>query len=684
MNRQQRRAASRNAKANCAAATRATFESLSEINALFDTAFRHLQSGNLAKAEELCRVICAADRNHADSIHVLGLIAHQRGQVDDAIGLMKRTVALNPQHAIAHNNLGVFLCQIGNFVDGRASYMKAITLKPDYAIALNNLGAALTRDDRPDEAVEYCQRALKLRPSYAEAHYNLASAFHLQGKPTEAVAHFGRAQELNGNYAEAKFAMCMAELPILYMDHTEISAARATYERRLRALLDEQNGSLASFAKAIGAAQPFQLAYQGYNDRELQSLYGSFVCRIMADRYPPASLTAFAALGEPVRVGFVSGYFRQHSNWKIPIKGWIAGLDRRHFRIFGYYTGTIRDTETAVAAKLCDHFVQGPLSDDDWRQAILADAPHVLIYPEVNMDPTAARLAAQRLAPVQCNSWGHPESSGFPTLDYYLSSELMEPSDGKEHYSERLICLPNLSIYYEPTAIQLASTNRQKLGLRSSATVFWCGQSLFKFLPQFDQIYPRIALEVVDCQFVFIHFPTSSHIKALFNRRLDQAFREHGLKFEEHCVILPQMDQSSFAAVMGQCDIVLDTIGWSGCNSTLESMQFDLPVVTMPGPLMRGRHSMAILSMMDVRQTIAEDVDEYVAIAVRLAKDLPWRMEIKSTIARNKHQVYCDEACISALEGFLMSVARDVHNKDMVLAQMIGLSASRSVNWWRR
>jgi protein O-GlcNAc transferase len=666
MNRHQRRAASRKAKTNFVTATRGANESLSDINALFDIAFRYFQSGDLAKAEVLCRAICAADPNHADSVHVLGLVAQQRGQLDDAIGLIKRAVTLNPQHAIAHNNLGVILCEIGNLDDARASYMKAINLKPDYAIALNNLGGAFTRDDRPDEAVDYCRRALKLKPSYAQAHYNIASAFHLQGKPTEAVAHFGRAQELNRNYAEAKFALCMAELPILYMDQTEIDARRAAYERRLRVLLDEQKQSLANLANAIGAAQPFQLAYQGYNDRELQSLYGSFVCRIMADRYPPVPLTSYAAPGEPVRVGLVSGYFRQHSNWKIPIKGWISRLDRRHFKLFGYHTGIIRDIETAAAAKLCDNFVQGPLSDDDWRQAILADAPHVLIYPEVGMNPTAARLAAQRLAPVQCNSWGHPETSGFPTLDYYLSSELMEPSDGKEHYSERLICLPNLSIYCEPTAIQPPSTNRLEFGLRSSATVFWCGQSLFKFLPQFDQIYPRIALDVADCQFVFIHFPASSNIKTMFNRRLDRAFRERGLKFEDHCVILPQLDQSSFAAVMGQCDIVLDSIGWSGCNSTLESMQFDLPVVTMSGPLMRGRHTMAILSLMNIRQTIAEDVDEYIAIAVRLAKDLSWRMGIKSAIARNKHKIYGDNACISALEDFLIRVAQGAHNQDMV------------------
>src|SRR5262249_13389698 len=157
--------------------------------------------------------------------------------------------------------------------------------------------------------------------------------------------------------------------------------------------------------------------------------YGELVCRLMAERYPAPELPAPPRAGEPVRVGIVSGYFRQHSNWKIPIRGWMIGLDRERFRLFGYHLGPERDDATDEAAALCERFVRGPLSVEGWRAAIAADRPHVLIYPEVGMHPMAARLAALRLAPVQCNSWGHPDTSGFPTLDYYLSSDLMEPAD---------------------------------------------------------------------------------------------------------------------------------------------------------------------------------------------------------------------------------------------------------------
>src|SRR5262249_1315070 len=351
-------------------------------------------------------------------------------------------------------------------------------------------------------------------------------------------------------------------------------------------------------------------------------------------------------------------YFLRHSNWKIPIRGWLSQLDRSRFQIFGYHTGSERDAETAEAAALCSRFVHGPLPLDRWRQSILDDAPHVLIYPEVGMDGVAAQLAAQRLAPVQCNSWGHPQTSGYPTLDYFLSSDLMEPPDAQDHYTEQLIRLPNLSIYYEPPVNVPVALDRVELGLRPTATVYWCSQTLFKYLPQFDQVFPRIARQVGDCQFTFIQITRNPHVTELFRKRLDRAFAAFGLNASDHCVLLPPLAHERFVAAIGQCDLVLDSIGWSGCNSTLESLAHDLPIVTMTGDFMRGRHTTAILEMMGIGETTAQTIDDYVSIAIGLAQNPQARMALKTKISQNKHRLYRDRDCILALETFLDRVAR--------------------------
>jgi protein O-GlcNAc transferase len=91
----------------------------------------------------------------------------------------------------------------------------------------------------------------------------------------------------------------------------------------------------------------------------------------------------------------------------------------------------------------------------------------------------------------------------------------------------------------------------------------------------------------------------------------------------------------------------------------LESFAHDLPIVTMPGALMRGRHTSAILTMIGVTETIADTIDSYVETAVRLARDRGWYAEIRASMAANKYRVYRDDACIAALEKFLNRIARD-------------------------
>ena len=103
-------------------------------------------------------------------------------------------------------------------------------------------------------------------------------------------------------------------------------------------------------------------------------------------------------------------------------------------------------------------------------------------------------------------------------------------------------------------------------------------------------------------------------------------------------------------------DIFLDSIGWSGCNSTFEAIQCDLPIVTLPGEFMRGRHTAAILEMMGLNEIIADSCDKYIDIAVRLGRDPEWRNCLSKKIRDNKDLIYRDMQCITALEDFLQKV----------------------------
>lgn len=607
--------------------------------------------GVLSRTEEAAesfRKAIAIAPAYAEAHYNLGSILRILGRYEDALKSLDRALALNPKHFQAHNNRGAVLEAMQRGEDALAAYERALTLQPGFSDARNNRSRVLCALGRFDDALA------SFGPD-AEGHYQRGRILIDLNRNDEAAAEFARALALKPDYAEARFAACFAELPILYAEESEIARRRAAYEQKLRALAADvaANRLGGNLMEAIPARQPFLLAYQGRNDCELQKIYGGMIHTIVQRHYPPADLPPPPAPGEPIRVGIVSSFFFLHSNWKIPIKGWISQLDRSRFQVFGYHLGARRDAETDAAAAMCQRFVHRVQKVDDWRNEILADRPHVLIYPGLLMDNISLQLAAQKLAPVQCTSWGHPETSGLPTLDYYFSSDLMEPPDADSHYTEKLVRLPNLSIYYEPVAAGAENLTRAQFGLREDAAVFWCGQSVYKYLPQHDHIFAEIAAKTGNCQFVFMKHSGGPPVNALFQSRLERAFAGKGLKAADHCVFLSRLSQSQFVAAMGLCDAFLDSIGWSGCNSAMESLPNDLPIVTTPGTQMRGRHSAAILEMMGLGDLVAKDIASYIDLAARIANDKAARDTFRARIAANKHRLYRDRACVTAIEDLL-------------------------------
>jgi protein O-GlcNAc transferase len=506
------------------------------------------------------------------------------------------------------------------------------------------------------------QKALQLHPENALACLKMGNILKKLNRQDEALAALQQALRLDPGLTRARFRQLEVIFPILYEKEEEIASVRAAYACRLEeicATVDLCNpAAIEQAARAVGI-YPFHLGYQALNDRELQRRYGELVCRIQAARYPQWSRALPIPprkAGEPLRVGIVSGFFHFHATWKTITRGWLQAMDRKRFALYGYYTGHRPDWATDISRQACVCFVGNDFSLESLCRKITADRLHVLLYPEIGMNGLAVRLSALRLAPVQCASWGHSTTSGLPTIDYFLSSALMEPADGENHYTETLVRLPNLGTYYPTPGIDPAAKQRVDLGLRNRAVLYLCLQSLFKYLPQYDEIFPRIAGIVPDCQFVFMTGRMSKPVIDLFRRRLAGAFARQGLCSDRHVVFFPHLDRPSYFSLHRLGDVFLDSIGWSGNNTTMDAIANDLPVVTWPGHLMRGRQSMAMLQMMGVTATIADSADRYVELASRLGTDTRWRKQIREQVATCKYNLYEDRECIKYLEKFLENV----------------------------
>ena len=630
------------------------------------SAFDYFQAGNLQQAENICREILKVQSDNADALHLLGLINYQLKNYDLTIKYIKEALQMNPTDADAYYNLGNAFDEKGQLDEAIACYQKAIEIDPDFAKAFNNLGITFEEKGQFDEAIACYQKAIEIDPNIVETYYYFGKDLLNQGKIDDAIGAFDKALKYKPDFVKARWARCMSQLKIIYPNQSSIQISRNRYQEEFiklqKSISLETKQDIDAAAKAVGIYQPFHLAYQGFNDRELQQIYGNLVCRIMALRYPQFAKRPEmppCICTDPIRIGIVSGYFYLHSTWKIPIRGWIENLDKRKFRLFGYYTGQTKDQETEVARNCFSRFVENIYSVQELIEIIRGDNLHILIYPEIGMNPMTLMLAALRLAPVQCTSWGHPDTSGLPTIDYYLSSSLIEPPEADEHYTERLIRLPNLSIYYSPPEIPIVDLDRNTFNLRPTSIIYHCCQYLFKFLPQYDEVFPRIAQQVGDCQFLFASDPRGSFINEQFRIRIRHAFNRFNLDSNDHVVFLPHLDLKQYYAIYGVADILLDPIGWSGCNTSFEAITNNIPIVTFPSMFMRGRESAAILTMMGVKGTIATTLDDYVAISVKLGQDLEWRRYISGKILENKHLVYRDRNCITALEDFLEKAVKE-------------------------
>ena len=192
------------------------------------------QSGRLAEAEAAYRQVLEAEPRHADSLHLLGVAATQRGRHEEAVELIGRAIAENGAMAPFHSNLGTSLRSLGRFAEAEACYRRAIELKPDYPDPHNHLGTTLRDLERTAEAEASYREALRLRPDYGDAHNNLGNLLRETKHPVEAEEHYRLALRLIPP-THPSIALALRNLAAVLNDqerHNEAEAAcRAALER---------------------------------------------------------------------------------------------------------------------------------------------------------------------------------------------------------------------------------------------------------------------------------------------------------------------------------------------------------------------------------------------------------------------------------------------------------------------
>jgi predicted O-linked N-acetylglucosamine transferase (SPINDLY family) len=506
-------------------------------------------------------------------------------------------------------------------------------------------------------AADAFRRAIALQSSNADAHYQLGNVLMLQLRTKEAIDSYRAALDADPWHARARWSLTMAQIPPLYDNVGDIAKARANFTRMLGEL-DRWFDSERSVDghRAVGSSQPFYLAYQAQDNRELLARYGSLCGRLMAPWQKAHVASRPKRSTGPVRVGIASAQLREHSVWNAIVKGWVEHLDEDRFELHLFNLGSKSDKETEQARQWAHRLEEGRREVPAWAATIADSDLDVLIYPEIGMDPLTVILASTRLAPVQAATWGHPETTGLPTIDYYLSAADLEGPAAASHYTEKLVTLPNLGVCYEPLKAAAVTPDLAALGLPLDAPLLLCPGTVFKYTPVSDAVWLEISRRLERGRLVFFR-PSDAAVSRQLEARLERCYARAGLKFAECVTFIPTLPRERYFGLMRRSHLLLDTLGFSGFNTAIQAIECGLPVVAREGEFLRGRLASGVLRRMGMDSLVAVSDEQYVDLVVSLVRDATRRNEIASQIETRRGVLFGDREPVRALERFLESAA---------------------------
>lgn len=594
----------------------------------------------------------AVDPHYAQAYEGLDHVLNRQGDLQEAQSVWKRRTVQTPDSPIAWTKLAQVLSALGETDEAQVCLERAATLDPGNPGTWHALGSLYAECWKFEKAESSLQQAIALDPRREGCISLLGLIRNELGDTRGAFAALNPPGGTRISFGRRLYHALL--LPQIYADREDLDRWRERYSGGLAAMHAGLESPWPAPDEVFNLSQTnFLLAYQGEDDLSLQREYARLLRRLIARARPDLMERNRPSAGRSgrIRVAFVSNLFRECTVGHY-FRSWTGCLDPARFESMVIYTGNQPDATTKAIAASAEKFVIQRGSALEVAKTIIELQPDILMYPEIGMQSTNCALANMRLAPVQCAAWGHPVTTGSDLVDYYFTCSRMEPPGGRGHYAESLLELPGLGTKYTLPSPAVHELAPEAFSLPSDRHLYVCPQSLFKIHPDNDKLYLEIL--AADDKAVIVFFQSEyRQITQSFLDRVTRAMVERGIPPRNQIKFLPRLSPVLFRSVLALADAVLDTVHWSGGNTSLDALSAGATVVTLPGTFMRGRQSKAMLEILGVPELIADNPEDYVAIALRLAADAQYKQAIKQRILANRGELFDRSEPLHALARHL-------------------------------
>jgi predicted O-linked N-acetylglucosamine transferase (SPINDLY family) len=552
--------------------------------------------------------------DYAEAHQKLGRAWLDLGRLPEAQASFQEAIYLKPLIAEAHVDLGNALVQQRNMAEALASYEQALHIRPDCVEALNNLGNLKRELGQFAEAEASLRQALRVKPDYADAHYNLGLVLWRRGRLDEALASYQQALHYKPDYASVHL-----DLGNAYKDQGRLDDALAAYRNALR---------LEPNAAHIHSNVIFTLNYHPRSDpRTIQEEcarwnrghaepLGKFI-RPHANRPDPE---------RRLRIGYVSPDFHEHvdSFFTIPL---FSNHDHRRYEIYAYADVARPDAFTERLRGCADVWRRTPgLTDEDLADLVRADQIDILVDLKMHSAHNRLLTFARKPAPVQVAWLAYPGTTGLSAMDYRLTDPHLDPPGLFDAFcAEESVRLPDTFWCYQPRGDEPPVNALPGVG--NGVLTFGCLNNFCKVNDDCLALWAQV-LHAVPHSRLLLHAPSG-----LARERVLAELRQKGVA-APRVEFAEKMPREEYLQLYHRMDVALDPLPCNGGATTLEGLWMGVPTLTLVGKTVVGRAGWSIVCNLGLREMAAETPEQYVALAARLAGDLPRLQELRGTLRR--------------------------------------------------